>query len=121
MKVSLSESGYLGPDHEGTVRTQYYFCRAGINVAGIMVNGDILACPNIDRRFKQGNIREDSFVETWETRYREFRDRSWMKVGDCKKCGQWRYCQGNSLHLWDKDKNRTKLCHCEAFRLWDTR
>ena len=66
LRTDLSESGYLGPHYERTrsVRDHYYFCQAGISVAGIMVNGDILACPNIDRRFKQGNIQTDSFVET---------------------------------------------------------
>lgn len=118
MNVELSESGYLGPRHELSVRGQYYFCRAGINVAGIMVNGDILACPNIDRRFRQGNIHQDSFIDVWENRYREFRDRSWMRVGQCRSCSQWRYCQGNSFHLWDFDKGQTKLCHCQQYRLW---
>lgn len=111
MKVYLSESGYIGCDLNDTVRDHKYFCRAGISVAGIMLNGDILACPNIDRRFKQGNISTDSFVDVWEYRYKQFRNRKWMKTGNCKNCKEWDLCNGNSLHLWDLDKNNTKFCH----------
>jgi radical SAM enzyme (rSAM/lipoprotein system) len=115
MSVSYSEAGYLGPRHEEGVRDFPYFCRAGVNVAGIMVNGDILACPNIDRRFRQGNIARDSFIEVWNHGYAAFRDRAWMKQGECRDCREWRYCQGNSLHLWDLDRGRTKLCHYRSY------
>jgi len=117
LHVALSESGYLGCRNELEVRDQYFFCRAGINVAGVMVNGDILACPNIDRRFAQGNVHRDSFIDVWEHRYEVFRDRSWMRTGDCRGCGEWRHCQGNSFHLWDLDTGRTKLCHCHEYGL----
>jgi radical SAM protein with 4Fe4S-binding SPASM domain len=117
LPVSLSESGYHGPAHELRVRDQYYFCSAGVHTAGIMSTGDILACPNIDRRFRQGNIHTDSFVDVWENRYHLFRNRSWMKVGDCAGCSEWRMCQGNSFHLWDLDEARPRLCHCHAYEL----
>jgi MoaA/NifB/PqqE/SkfB family radical SAM enzyme len=81
--VSLSESGYLGKHHELEVRNQYYFCTAGINTAGVMINGDMIACPNIDRRFVQGNVFTDQFLEVWEHKYQLFRDRSWLKKGRC--------------------------------------
>ncbi len=115
--VNLSESGYLGCAHELAVRDQYYFCLAGISVAGVMVNGDILACPNIDRHFRQGNVHQDSFVTTWENKYAVFRDRDWMRVGRCRDCSDWRHCQGNSFHLWDRDAARTKLCHLKDLGL----
>ncbi|MBW2525000.1 MAG: radical SAM protein [Deltaproteobacteria bacterium] len=117
MRVSLSESGYQGSTYELAVRDQYFFCRAGINVAGIMANGDILACPNIDRRFRQGNIHTDSFVDVWENRYQQFRDRRWMKTGECTDCAEWRMCQGGSFHLWDPVAGQTRLCHCKRFGL----
>lgn len=117
MRLGMSESGYHGPEHELAIRDQYFFCRAGINVAGIMANGDILACPNIDRRLRQGNIHYDSFVDAWEHRYHQFRDRSWMHTGECAACPDWRMCQGGSLHLWDLDRCRSKLCHCRTFDL----
>lgn len=111
--VSYSESGYLGPHHETKVRDHRFFCQAGISVAGIMVNGDILACPNIDRRFRQGNIADDSFVEVWENRYDAFRNRSWMKTDKCTDCSEWSLCRGNSFHLWDLDHDCTRLCYHE--------
>jgi radical SAM enzyme (rSAM/lipoprotein system) len=111
ISVSYSESGYLGPTYDSLVRDHRYFCQAGISVAGIMVNGDIIACPNIDRRFTQGNIYRDSFVDVWENRYGQFRNRSWMKTGECADCFEWKSCQGNSFHLWDIDEKKTKLCY----------
>jgi radical SAM enzyme (rSAM/lipoprotein system) len=111
MDISYSESGYLGPVYDNIVRDHRYFCRAGISVAGIMVNGDILACPNIDRRFSQGNIRRDSFVEIWENGYQLFRDRAWMKTGQCADCDRWLDCLGNSFHLWDIDNQKTRVCY----------
>ncbi len=117
IRTNLSEAGYLGPRHEGRTRDTAYYCRAGITAAGIMANGDILACPNIDRRFRQGNIATDSFVEAWETRYQPFRDRSWMRTGECESCGEWAHCRGNAFHLWDAEARRTRLCHCRAFGL----
>lgn len=119
LKTTYSESGYLGPCYEldQKVRSHYFFCQAGISVAGIMANGDILACPNIDRRFSQGNINKDSFMDVWENKYKEFRNRNWMKQGDCKTCKEWPLCKGNSFHLWDLDKNKTKLCYLKTHKL----
>lgn len=85
-----------------------------------MVNGDILACPNIDRRFRQGNVHHDSFLDVWENRHEPFRDREWMRVGRCAACSEWRHCQGNSFHLWDLDRNESKLCHFRDLGLADT-
>jgi radical SAM enzyme (rSAM/lipoprotein system) len=114
--VSYSESGYLGAC-DTTVRTQPFFCRAGVNVAGIMADGAILACPNIDRRFAQGNIRDDDFCEVWETRYRAFRDRSWMRNGECVGCKDWGVCQGNSFHLRDAGTGQTRICYLKEYDL----
>jgi len=117
LHVNFSDSGYLGPCYEEKVRDHLYFCRAGINVSGIMANGDILACPNIDRRFAQGNIFRDDFMTVWSERYREFRNRTWMRQGVCGSCGQWRHCQGSSFHLRDYQTRETRLCHCRDYQL----
>jgi radical SAM protein with 4Fe4S-binding SPASM domain len=119
LQVDLSESGYLGPCLENRVRGHDYFCSAGIRVGGVMVNGDILACPNIDRRFRQGNIHRDSFVDVWEHRFQAFRDRSWTRTGRCGACDQWAWCQGNGMHLWDLDRHEPRLCHYQDFGLRD--
>ena len=116
LEVVYSEAGYLGR-HECRVRDQPFFCRAGINISGIMVNGDILACPNIDRRFSQGNIHRDVFMDVWNHGYQAFRDRNWMRRGACGTCGEWRQCQGNAFHLWEPGGEAPKLCHWKRFDL----
>ena len=117
IRVALSESGYLGRHHELAVRDQYYFCSAGISTAGVMINGDMIACPNIDRRFAQGNVFNESFIDVWENKYQIFRDRSWMKKDRCAGCREWKYCQGGPFHLWSPDAATTKLCHFKDFGL----
>ncbi len=113
MCVNLSEEGFLGWDYENKVRDTPYFCRAGINIAGIMANGNISACPNLPPWMAQGNVYRDSFVDVWEKRYDIFRDRSWMAKGDCANCKQFDLCQGNSLHVWDEEKQNPAWCHYE--------
>lgn len=115
-QVGCSESGYLGAC-EMAVRGAPYFCRAGINVAGVMADGAILACPNIDRSFAQGNIWTDDFCDVWEHRYQAFRDRSWLRTGRCAQCPEWSLCQGNSFHLVDPRTGGTRLCHHREFGL----
>ena len=114
IQINFCDSEYLGDRYEFKVRDHNFFCQAGISIAGIMLNGDILACPNIDRRFMQGNIYSDSFVDVWENKYQLFRNREWMKTGDCKKCKEWELCKGSSFHLWDIDNNRPKICHSDT-------
>jgi radical SAM protein with 4Fe4S-binding SPASM domain len=108
--------GYLPPRLDAQVRDSPYFCRAGINIASILCDGAISACPNIPRTLVQGSIREDDFREVWEKRFQPFRDRSWMRVGPCKTCAEWPRCQGNSMHLWDEEAGCTSRCHVALLR-----
>jgi radical SAM protein with 4Fe4S-binding SPASM domain len=119
LTVSMCESDYLGPtwDQSLALRDHFYFCRAGITIGGVMANGDILACPNIDRSLAQGNVYRDSFIDVWENRFKEYRERRWMRTGACATCKEWRYCEGNSLHLWDPQAKQTRLCHCQHYSL----
>ena len=39
--TNLSEEGYLGWDWEHRVRDTPYFCRAGINIAGILADAEV--------------------------------------------------------------------------------
>jgi radical SAM enzyme (rSAM/lipoprotein system) len=103
--------GYLPPRWDRAVRDQPYFCRAGINIASVLCDGAIGACPNITRTLVQGNIRADDFKDVWENRFQKFVDRRWMKTGQCASCGEFKRCRGNSLHLWDDEAQRTVLCH----------
>jgi len=116
IKVNYSESGYLG-NFEHRVRNHDFFCRAGINVSGIMVNGDILACPNNSRKFAQGNVFKDSFIDVWENKYQVFRNRQWMKKGLCADCSEWKMCKGGAFHLWEPDGNSIKMCPYKKFDL----
>jgi radical SAM protein with 4Fe4S-binding SPASM domain len=113
--LDFSCEGCLPPDVDAAVRSEPYFCRAGICIGSVLGDGAIAACPNITRELVQGNIRTDGFSEVWERRFQRFRDRSWMRVGPCVDCADWPRCQGNSLHLWDDEEGRTALCHHRLF------
>lgn len=108
--IKFSCEGYVGK-YELKVRDSFFFCRAGINIGSILIDGSISACPNIDRTFSQGNIYRDNFYEIWESKYQSFRDRSWTKTGQCEKCLDYSYCQGNGLHNWNKNKENVLICH----------
>jgi radical SAM enzyme (rSAM/lipoprotein system) len=110
--IKFSCEGYVGK-YELKVRDSLFFCRAGINIGSILIDGSISACPNIDRAFSQGNIYKDNFYKIWETKYQSFRDRSWTKIGQCEKCLDYLYCQGNGMHYWHKSKENVIMCHNE--------
>ena len=111
MKVTFSCEGYLGR-YEEKVRDIRYFCRAGINIASVLIDGRICACPNIDRdRFSQGSIYSDNFYEIWENRFEAFRKRDWARTGRCKDCKAWRDCLGNGMHNWHNGTGEVLQCH----------
>lgn len=105
--------GYLG-NYESEVRDNFFFCRAGVHIGSILVDGSISACPSLRANFTQGNIYKDDFMTVWNNRYQKFRDRSWMKQGICSDCKDWKYCQGNGMHLRDEEG---KLLFCHLKRL----
>ncbi len=108
--VKFSCEGFVGK-YEPKVRDSFFFCRAGINIGSILIDGSISACPNIDRSLAQGNIYTDNFYETWETKFQPFRNRSWTKTGKCASCSNYADCQGNGLHNWHGDKSQVLVCH----------
>lgn len=105
--------GYLG-NYEGEVRDNFFFCRAGINIGSVLVDGSISACPNLRANFIQGNIYKDDFMTVWNNGYKVFRNREWMRQGICADCKDWKYCQGNGMHLRDEEGN---LLFCHLKRL----
>jgi radical SAM enzyme (rSAM/lipoprotein system) len=115
MDVKFSCEGYVGT-YESKVRDQPFFCRAGINIGSVLIDGSISACPNIDRSFSQGNIYQDNFDEIWETKYQDFRDRSWTKSGPCAECADYTDCQGSGLHNWHENKENVLICHNEKIQ-----
>lgn len=110
--VSFSCEGYVGR-YEKNVRDAFFFCRAGINIGSVLIDGSISACPNIDRSFSQGNIYTDNFYEVWQTQFEPFRNREWTKTGQCKTCVHYKDCQGNGFHNWHGDKKNVLVCHAE--------
>lgn len=110
LDVKLSCEGYVG-SYEEKVRDTPYFCRAGINIASILNDGSISACPNIDSSFIQGNIYSDNLFEVWESRFEEFRDRGWTRRGKCAACKDYADCQGNGFHYWHGEKTEPLVCH----------
>jgi radical SAM enzyme (rSAM/lipoprotein system) len=110
IKLNYGCEGFLG-NYESDVRDNLFFCRAGVNVASVLIDGSISACPNLRDNFIQGNIYTDSFKEVWETRYEKYRNRNWLKTGECENCDMFRYCDGNGLHLRDEKNGELLFCH----------
>jgi radical SAM enzyme (rSAM/lipoprotein system) len=113
--IQFSCEGYVGK-YELLVRDSYFFCRAGINIASVLIDGSISACPNIDRAFSQGNIYKDNFYETWQNGFQPFRHRDWTKTGQCKLCKDYKDCQGNGFHNWHRDQKDVLVCHNEKIQ-----
>ncbi|MCQ2416975.1 MAG: radical SAM protein [Oscillospiraceae bacterium] len=105
-------SHYLGMEYEREVRDWYYLCTAGLYTASIMVNGDITACLDIERRpeFVQGNVLRERFKDIWENRFEIFRRDLSKDNEKCRNCSEVKYCHGDSYHTWDFDNNCPQLC-----------
>jgi len=115
MDVKFSCEGYVG-NYETKVREGAFFCRAGINIGSVFIDGSISACPNIDRSFAQGNIYTDNFNEVWQTRFQPFRNRNWTRTGKCEKCTEYKNCGGSGMHLWHGEKKNVLVCHNEKLK-----
>lgn len=110
IEASYGCDGFLG-DYETQVRNGFFFCRAGIHVGSVLANGDISACPNIHRGFVQGNIYTDDFIEVWNNRFQEFRNRKHFKTGICSNCKEWKHCLGDGMHLHTPDSPDPVVCY----------
>jgi len=110
MDIKFSCEGYVG-QYEYKVRESAYFCRAGINIASVLIDGSISACPNCDRSFSQGNIYTDNLADVWDNKYEVFRDRTWVNNTSCSQCSELKNCQGNGMHNWHGDKQQPLVCH----------
>ncbi|MDR0723111.1 MAG: TIGR04133 family radical SAM/SPASM protein [Treponema sp.] len=107
--VKFSCEAYVGK-YEKQVRDSYFFCRAGINIASVLIDGSISACPNINRNFVQGNIYHENFLEVWNNRFEIMRNRNWMKRGICMNCKDYKNCNGGAMHLWNERKDTIISC-----------
>lgn len=107
--TKFSCEAYVG-NYETKVRDGYFFCRAGINIASVLIDGSISACPNINRHFVQGNIYRDAFLDVWHKRFEVMRNREWTKTGICSTCKKHKYCNGGAMHLWNEQQDGIMLC-----------
>lgn len=113
--ISYGCEGYLG-NYEYEVRDHFFFCRAGINVASVLVDGSISACPNLRENFVQGTIYKDNFADAWLKRYQKYRDRSWTQTGECAQCNDYNKCLGNGLHLRNEKTGELLFCHLKRLK-----
>ena len=105
INASYGCEGFLG-NFEGEVRDHFFFCRAGISIGSVLADGSISACPSIRANYRQGNIYQDDFMEVWNTQFKVFRDRTWMRETEpCRSCRQFTYCRGGGMHLRDSEGN----------------
>ena len=105
--------GFVG-NYEMEVRDYSFFCKAGITVGAVRIDGSISSCSSIRADYHQGNIYEDDFMDVWENRFEVFRDRDWMRRDECAECNMFRYCKGSGMHLRDADG---RLIQCHLSRL----
>ncbi|MCL1790819.1 MAG: radical SAM protein [Peptococcaceae bacterium] len=112
LRLSYGCPGFLGLDYEKDVRGYYFNCRTGINTASILHTGDIFVCPNVPRNkdLIQGNVREDTFAEVWNHRYKAFRTKDRTQCDICTACEFWDYCLGGAFHTWDTDESKQNQC-----------
>ena len=115
INATFSCEAYTGP-YERKVRDWFYFCRAGITIGSVLIDGSISACPNIDRGFVQGNIYKDNLLDVWENRFQPFRDRSWTKAGQCAQCKEYKNCLGGAMHLHHPDSGEITQCHFRTLK-----
>ncbi len=109
INLYFSCESYVG-HYETKVRDSYFFCRAGINIGSVLIDGAISACPNIDRCFVQGNIAQDDFLDIWESRFEVMRNRDWCRTGICRECKDFKHCNGGAMHLWNEQQDAIMSC-----------
>lgn len=113
IRASYGCEGFLG-NYEGDVRDHFYHCEAGITAASVLADGSISACASIRADYHQGSIYRDGFMDVWNTRFQPYRDREWMRTGECADCRYFKYCLGGGMHLRD---GAGKLLFCHLKRI----
>lgn len=105
-------SHYLGLEYEREIRDWYFLCMAGLYVASICCNGDVVACLDIERRpeFIQGNIKDRRFSDIWFNEFKNIRVNLDCKTEKCKSCDSKDFCHGGSFHTYDFDNNEQRVC-----------
>ncbi|MCR4953766.1 MAG: TIGR04133 family radical SAM/SPASM protein [Treponema sp.] len=115
IRVNYACEGWLGK-YELKARDYFFFCRGGINVGSVWCDGSVGACLSVrGKDFIQGNVYQNNFdfMDIWNNRFKNMRDRSWTKHGKCKNCKQWKNCLGNGLHLYKDMASEVGFCNYE--------
>jgi radical SAM protein with 4Fe4S-binding SPASM domain len=121
INIQLGCGAYTGK-YEGFIRDSFFFCRAGVHIASVLIDGSISACPNINRHFVQGNIYQDDFLEIWNRRFEIMRNRKWTKTGICSECKDYKNCNGGPMHLRGEKKDGPLVCvHHKISHLGDVK
>ena len=109
---------YYGPKLNLSLTGTLYQCFTGYWIASILSNGDIFGCPDIERNPKlvEGNIRNDSFVDVWENKFKRYRRINRTSNKKCKECPDWKLCLGDAFHTWDFKNNKPNFCVREIFK-----
>jgi len=102
--------------YEMDVRDGIFFCRAGINISLVLLDGSVSACPNIEYSLSQGNIYNQNFLDIWNSRFQIMRKCDWMKTGICEKCEVFNWCNGNGIHLRKSDLADVQTCQYNLLR-----
>ncbi len=112
LNITYGCSHFLPLMYEQEVRQTPFICGAGIMIAGIQCSGDIAGCLDIERRagLVQGNIYRDDFWRVWETGFEPFRRDRTEDSTLCSSCRLRHYCGGDSMHTWDFDAKRPRIC-----------
>jgi radical SAM protein with 4Fe4S-binding SPASM domain len=112
--VEISEdAGYLGC-LSMKLRSVPFFCEAGLTRCSIMPDGEVYGCQiAYDNGISEGNVRDKSFKEIWETGFSRFRDPQLDKE-ECHICEHLDSCRGGCWGMRLVDK------HCYK-RIWDAK
>lgn len=102
--VGITEDiGYLGC-LSLKLRQKPFFCGAGLTRCSIMPDGEVLGCQiAYDNKYSEGNIRNKSFKEIWQTGFSRFRDHKCDKE-ECIACKYFNSCHGGcwGMRLGDR-------------------
>jgi radical SAM enzyme (rSAM/lipoprotein system) len=114
--ASYGCEGFLG-SYEMEVRDSPFFCRAGISIGSVLIDGSVSACPSLRADYIQGNIHTDDFLDIWNNRFSVMRNRAWARTGECLTCKVWRHCHGSGLHLRDEKSGNLLFCNYKALTM----